>query len=213
MVITQAMAYLAGSGDPLPVKSLSAIKIKRLLDTRRQEYDGVQLAGIAQAIAVLLDVVNDHNVVALRQFYNSLLRLKDMPLAQFAQYLFSLAEQEYYDPTAEAVSLLTIHAAKGLEFSQVFVISTEEGILPLSKRGQVADLAEERRLFYVAATRARDGLHLLHARSRAGTKCELSRFVADLPAMVAQRMTDPAIGGQLARGQKRAQKRSQASLF
>ncbi|MBN1836509.1 MAG: UvrD-helicase domain-containing protein [Spirochaetales bacterium] len=67
----------------------------------------------------------------------------------------------------ELVSLLTLHAAKGLEFACVFIVGCEEGLLPYSLLpGQSTDPEEERRLFYVGMTRARRYLHLSHARRR-----------------------------------------------
>ena len=67
---------------------------------------------------------------------------------------------------AEKVSLMTIHAAKGLEFPVVFIIGCEQDILPLNLQGMEGDIEEERRLFYVGMTRAKEELFLLHARSR-----------------------------------------------
>jgi superfamily I DNA/RNA helicase len=72
------------------------------------------------------------------------------------------------DPRADAITLLTLHAAKGLEFDVVFVAGCEDGLLPLRLPG--ADLAEERRLLFVGMTRARSRLLLTYAarRSRSG---------------------------------------------
>ncbi|MGO9308552.1 MAG: UvrD-helicase domain-containing protein [Spirochaetia bacterium] len=105
----------------------------------------------------------------------------------------SLCTRESEGPGApERVSLLTFHAAKGLEFPAVFVAGAEEGITPLadrrgttpSRRG--ADVGEERRLFYVAVTRARDVLVITHCRRRmsAGRLADArpSRFLDDIPA-------------------------------
>ena len=82
----------------------------------------------------------------------------------------------------EAVTLMTLHAAKGLEFPVVFIAGAEEGLVPL--RG--GDVDEERRLFYVGMTRARDLLILITTRSRrtrgAKHKPEPSRFLGDIPA-------------------------------
>jgi superfamily I DNA/RNA helicase len=93
---------------------------------------------------------------------------------------------------AEAVSLLTLHAAKGLEFAVVFIAGCEESMLPFSFGHDAADLEEERRLFYVGMTRARRRLYLTWARSRTlrGQKhqCSPSRFLADLPADQVQKM-------------------------
>ena len=84
-----------------------------------------------------------------------------------------------YDASIDAVSLMTIHAAKGLEFTEVMLCGVEEGSLPLEN----GDLEEERRLLYVGLTRAKERAHLLHCRSRFvfGTRCERepSRFLLE----------------------------------
>jgi len=88
------------------------------------------------------------------------------------------------EASAEAVSLLTLHAGKGLEFPVVFICGVEEGLIPM--REPDTDLEEERRLLYVGMTRARDELILLHAqtRMRQGQRLRpaLSPFVAAIPA-------------------------------
>ncbi|HEX2573045.1 MAG TPA: UvrD-helicase domain-containing protein [Polyangia bacterium] len=97
-------------------------------------------------------------------------------------------EMDVWDPRAERISLLTLHAAKGLEFPVVFIVGCEEGLVPLRFGGDAhlppEDLAEERRLFYVGLTRARDRLLLVHARERLrhGRRIEqpLSPFVQDI---------------------------------
>ena len=84
----------------------------------------------------------------------------------------------------EAVALMTLHAAKGLEFPVVFICGVEDGLIPFRERD--ADLAEERRLFYVGMTRAEEELVLLRARSRQRygerVQCALSPFVEEIPA-------------------------------
>jgi len=67
---------------------------------------------------------------------------------------------------AERVSLMTLHSAKGLEFPVVFIVGCEQGLLPLDMAGLTADKEEERRLFYVGMTRAREKLFLLNAKKR-----------------------------------------------
>ena len=75
---------------------------------------------------------------------------------------------DLWDERADRVSLLTLHAAKGLEFSVVFIVGCEDGIVPLRWGAATddADLAEERRLFFVGMTRAQRRLFLTHARKR-----------------------------------------------
>jgi uncharacterized protein (TIGR00375 family) len=76
-------------------------------------------------------------------------------------------EQDFFDPRADRVALLTLHAAKGLEFRTVFIVGNEDGLLPLSfGERDAAALAEERRLFYVGMTRAKDWLVLSRALQR-----------------------------------------------
>ena len=88
--------------------------------------------------------------------------------------------------TNNAPTLLTLHAAKGLEFRQVFIIGLDDGILPHSRSlDEPEEMAEERRLFYVGMTRAKDHLYLVRADQRGihGSPEESipSRFLRDLP--------------------------------
>jgi len=86
------------------------------------------------------------------------------------------------------VSLMTIHASKGLEFPVVFIAGAEEGLIPHARSVEEngGDVEEERRLFYVAITRARDKLFISACRKRrhmqAVTECEPSRFLDEIPA-------------------------------
>jgi superfamily I DNA/RNA helicase len=77
-----------------------------------------------------------------------------------------LTPADFYDPSANAVTLMTMHMAKGLEFRVVFIAGVEDGLIPFTLHRDDADIEEERRLFYVGMTRARDELFLLHARNR-----------------------------------------------
>ena len=91
----------------------------------------------------------------------------------------------------DKVTLMTLHAAKGLEFPVVFMVGMEEGIFPHSRIYEAgpAELEEERRLCYVGMTRARQELHLTYARSRLqfGQRAynEVSRFIADMGDQIA----------------------------
>ena len=87
-------------------------------------------------------------------------------ITEIINELSLLTGLDAYDPRADAVTLLTMHAAKGLEFSVVFIAGVEEGLIPYALAKNDADIEEERRLFYVGMTRAKDELFLLHARNR-----------------------------------------------
>ncbi|TLS66773.1 ATP-dependent DNA helicase Rep [Mariprofundus erugo] len=86
-------------------------------------------------------------------------------LDEFLQHIFLLAEKQDDDPSGQ-VRLMTVHAAKGLEFDNVYVIGMEEGIFPHRNALDENRMEEERRLMYVAMTRARFRLTLSYARSR-----------------------------------------------
>jgi uncharacterized protein (TIGR00375 family) len=86
---------------------------------------------------------------------------------RFSDALPLATEADLWDPRADRVSLLTLHAAKGLEFPVVFIVGLEDGVLPLRWGAGVAEEEEEeRRLFYVGLTRAKDRLFLSRAQRR-----------------------------------------------
>lgn len=113
--------------------------------------------------------------------------------ADLAEFLEEVALVSSADTEAgkEKVTLMTIHAAKGLEFPVVFIVGMEEGIFPHSRIYEAgpSELEEERRLCYVGMTRAREELHLSHAQSRLqfGQRGYnvVSRFIADMGDQVA----------------------------
>lgn len=77
----------------------------------------------------------------------------------------------------DAITLATLHSSKGLEFSEVFLVDVNEGIIPHRKASVEADIEEERRLFYVGMTRAKDRLHLFYIKERYGKVMEPSQFL------------------------------------
>ncbi|MCD7708720.1 MAG: ATP-dependent helicase [Clostridiales bacterium] len=80
----------------------------------------------------------------------------------------------------EAVTVSTLHSSKGLEYKIVFLLDVNEGIMPYRKAVLPADVEEERRLFYVGMTRAKDRLYLCSTKSRAGQTQEPSRFQGEV---------------------------------
>jgi DNA helicase II / ATP-dependent DNA helicase PcrA len=88
-------------------------------------------------------------------------------LSGFLEDIALLTDIDNYNPKSAAVTLMTVHCAKGLEFPVVFVVGMEEGLFPLSRTLEnPSELEEERRLFYVALTRAKEKVVMLWARMR-----------------------------------------------
>lgn len=131
-------------------------------------------------------------------------------LAAFGSHLHRYAEASVYDERAEAVALMTLHSAKGLEFPVVFLAGAEEGLLPCSLWNDV-NMEEERRLFYVGLTRARERLLLTASENRpwAGpSPRRLSRFIGEMPAQLLSAAAAPPL--RKAKGRKGSE---QVELF
>ncbi len=117
----------------------------------------------------------------------------------FLQKIALLHDGEICTPRREAVTLMTVHSAKGLEFPVVFITGLEQGLFPYepdSAGSFACDQEEERRLMYVGMTRARDRLYVLNARSRFffGERRQMapSCFVRDIPAEQCRRQSRQA---------------------
>ena len=121
------------------------------------------------------------------------------PLAAFLTHAALEAGDNQAQAGQDAVQLMTVHASKGLEFDAVFITGLEEGLFPHENAvGDKGGLEEERRLMYVAITRARQRLYLSHAQTRllhGQTRYNLrSRFLDELPEEVLKWLT-PQRGG------------------
>jgi DNA helicase-2/ATP-dependent DNA helicase PcrA len=117
-------------------------------------------------------------------------------LADFLAHASLEAGDHQADQGADAVQLMTVHSAKGLEFNAVFLSGLEEGLFPHENSTLERDgLEEERRLMYVAVTRARERLYLSFAQSRmlhGQTRYNLrSRFLEEIPSELTKWLTPP----------------------
>lgn len=106
-------------------------------------------------------------------------------LEDFLLEISLISDVEEYKDDPNRVSLMTVHSVKGLEFNHVFVVGMEEGIFPhMNSLMETSELEEERRLCYVAITRAKDDLHLINARRRTLFGKEqinpVSRFIGEI---------------------------------
>jgi DNA helicase II / ATP-dependent DNA helicase PcrA len=111
---------------------------------------------------------------------------EEIPLERFLEEIALVSDQDTLADRQDAPVLLTLHAAKGLEFPVVFIVGLDEGMLPhMRSMDDPEAMAEERRLFYVGITRAMDRLYLLRAFRRSagggGGLMEESRFLRDIP--------------------------------
>ena len=103
-------------------------------------------------------------------------------MSGFLEEISLISDVDKYDANADAVVLMTVHSAKGLEFPVVFLAGMEDGIFPSTQNiGEPSEMSEERRLAYVAITRAKDQLYITHAKNRLmygkSAYNPLSRFV------------------------------------
>ena len=133
------------------------------------------------------------NVRELKSSINSYIENADSPsLAGFLEEIALYTDIEQYDAGADAAVMMTIHSAKGLEFDHVFLVGFEDGLFPgLRSIGDAEEMEEERRLCYVAITRARKTLDISHARQRMlygrTNSAMASRFLKEIPEEHIQR--------------------------
>lgn len=196
-VIIDSAKYLNRAPASLPAFA-TMIQSFQVLTKTQTAYEAALY--IAQHSGLLKDLYEDKSVEGLNRYENiqELLNgikefseredLEEKGLDIFMQDIALLTNDDNdKDKDADTVSLMTIHSSKGLEFPQVYVVGLEENLFPsqmaLNSR---SDLEEERRLFYVAITRAENKLTLSYSTSRFkfGTliSCEPSRFLDEIDA-------------------------------
>ena len=165
-------------------------------------YDAlVERVGYAKMLEERGDVESQTRLENVRELRSSLVNYvenhpEDASLHGFLEEIALYTDIEQYDAEADAVVMMTIHTAKGLEFPHVFLVGAEEGLFPsLRSIGDNAELEEERRLCYVAITRAKKTLTITHARQRMlygrTTVNRLSRFIRDIPPALLDRPIAP----------------------
>jgi DNA helicase-2/ATP-dependent DNA helicase PcrA len=135
-----------------------------------------KVENIDELINVMMGLEREEEKVSLESFLDKVSLVTDVDL---------------YEDKGNRVSLMTLHCAKGLEFPVVFIVGIEEGLLPHYRRGEeIEDMEEERRLFYVGMTRAKERLFLSRAEKRstfsAGRANLPSRFLDELPLELIQ---------------------------
>ncbi len=177
----------------------------QLIDSFREKLETHEAFELASEIAtrseVMKDLYKDQTPEGVSRFENiqELLngiqefsisaREEGTPnrLNHYMEDVALLTDQDNEDPNdKDHVTLMTIHSAKGLEFKNVFIVGVEENLFPSNQTGQstLDDLEEERRLFYVALTRAEQNAYLTYARQRYKWGklefCDKSRFIDEI---------------------------------
>ena len=119
---------------------------------------------------------------------------EEVTIDHYLHHVALLSNADIADASKDNVRLMTIHAAKGLEFNHVFVCSLSEGVLPSRKTRTVEAMEEERRLAFVAFTRAKDGLYLTEAEGfgHQGAPRYPSRFLLDIDPSALEFSNRPA---------------------
>ena len=196
LVLADAYHYpaLEKSAAKLTAFSLLMEDCAKLLDSLPlpEFYDAlVEKVGYAAMLEAHGDVESRTRLENVRELRSSLVNYvenhpEDASLHGFLEEIALYTDIEQYDAEADAVVMMTIHTAKGLEFPHVFLVGAEEGLFPSQRSMDEPEaLEEERRLCYVAITRAKKTLTVTHARQRMlygrTTTNRLSRFVRDIP--------------------------------
>jgi DNA helicase-2/ATP-dependent DNA helicase PcrA len=199
-IMEKASSFVGGKGGTQVENFATLIKSFRLTNEKKDAYDTA--SQIAKTSGLLKELYEDKTIEGMNRYENTQELLnaikeftddperEDKSLGAFLQDVALLTDEDRNKKNEEAVTLMTIHMAKGLEFPYVFIVGLEEELFPsqmmLSSR---ADLEEERRLFYVAITRAEKKLFMSYAlnRYRFGRlkTCEPSRFLEEVdPAFI-----------------------------
>ena len=178
--------------DLLPAQALRALS--RFIEIIGELGSAAESQPVARVIKALLertaylDYLGDdlQRAENVRELLNAAGGWGDITLSDFLDLVLLATDEDRGDSGEEEVSLMTIHAAKGLEFPAVFVVGVNEDLLPHKRSAEtLGGLEEERRLFYVAVTRAKRLLHLSYASlgtAQGGTyHARRSAFLNDLP--------------------------------
>jgi DNA helicase-2/ATP-dependent DNA helicase PcrA len=194
-VVQNAPSFLGGRAGVSVDDFSTMIKAFQIEIERKDAFEAA--SSVAKQSGLLRELYEDKTIEGLNRYENvqELLNAikeyvdnpenEDKSLGAFLQEIALLTDNDQDKNQTDAITLMTIHASKGLEFKQVFVVGMEEDLFPSQMMMQSReDLEEERRLFYVASTRAMDKLYLSYAltRYRFGRllNCEPSRFLEEV---------------------------------
>ena len=194
-------AVLDSENAPLPArpKKLLGEFAKLMIDLTELMYEKrpgefvealIERTGYVKALEENRSEENESRIENIRELQGAVSEFEKLNpeggLPEFLENVALVSDLDAMNESGGAVTLMTLHSAKGLEFNEVFLAGMEEGVFPITRALFDDDqLEEERRLAYVGITRAKKRLFLSHARTRAlyNTRSanELSRFVTEIP--------------------------------
>lgn len=143
--------------QPLVAQAISAIRALAVTELREPLF--IEVSKILSSLGWSSQPRADENWESLNWFFQVLDELGEPSLAEYIRELDE-RERSGHEPTREAITLATVHGTKGLEWNEVYLVGANRGMFPISHAISEKDIAEERRLFYVAVTRAKDVLNI-----------------------------------------------------
>lgn len=141
--------------QPLVAQAISAIRALSVTELREPLF--IEVSKILSSLGWSSQPRADETWESLNWFFQVLDELGEPTLTEYIRELDE-RERSGHEPTKDAVTLATVHGTKGLEWSEVYLVGANRGVFPISYAISDKDIAEERRLFYVALTRAKDSL-------------------------------------------------------
>ena len=187
-------------------KRTKARQLLQLVDRFRSSYEGRPVSEVLAAVLSESGYERALRTEGSQERLDNLAELKqsvyefettcgeEVTLEHYLAHTALLTNADAMDDAQDKVRLMTVHAAKGLEFAHVFLCSMTEGVLPSRKTDTPQGMEEERRLAFVAMTRARDGLYLTEAEGRGheGAPRYPSRFLLDIDPAALEFSNKPA---------------------
>ena len=156
--------------DKTPYAAIQYIRKSMGYDEFLKEYAAYRKLDVENLMTILEEIwQNSKGYRTIGEWFNHVEKYREL-----------LKGQNQKKADAEGVSLMTMHAAKGLEFDTVFIIEGNEGSTPYKKAQSDEEIEEERRLFYVAMTRAKRKLTVCYVKEKNGKDMTPSRFVSEL---------------------------------
>lgn len=199
---------VAGEGSLYEEKNVALI-----IETLQTQKDDLGKIPLSQAVEKIIKEKAIPRYTAILQLLGNLVRFNALPdgVDRFLDYIEKIKAYDFYDQKCDKIALLTMHAAKGLEFKFVFLLGFEQGIIPLVQKNMEAD--EEKRLFYVAITRPKEELFLIQTKTRHQKTTKPSLFLESIRSPFLTEKSDETIAKILKKREARRIKKSQMTFF